>query len=175
MKSIRDHLPTTFRITGSDIEQASFLRDFMEKKYFEKMDEIKAVSLPWYPNRLAWSLDVDRSTMKKNPVFATFHKFLVDETQVGNVSRQEAVSMIPSLLLDVQPDHFVLDMCAAPGSKTTQIIEALHRDQEKPSGVVVANDADSKRAYTLVHQAKRLCSPCLLVTNHDGTLVRGIS
>lgn len=34
--------------------------------------------------------------------------------------------MIPPLLLDVHPHHRVLDLCAAPGSKTTQIAEILH-------------------------------------------------
>ena len=36
--------------------------------------------------------------------------------------------MIPPLLLDAQPHHYVLDMCAAPGSKTAQLLEALHRE-----------------------------------------------
>lgn len=35
--------------------------------------------------------------------------------------------MIPPLLLDVQPSHYVLDMCASPGSKTAQMLEALHQ------------------------------------------------
>lgn len=43
----------------------------------------------------------------------------------GNISRQEAVSMVPPLLMDIQPHQWVLDMCAAPGSKTAQIIEAV--------------------------------------------------
>ena len=47
-------------------------------------------------------------------------------TYIGNISRQETVSMIPPLVLDVQPHHKVLDMCAAPGSKTAQLIEAIH-------------------------------------------------
>ena len=47
----------------------------------------------------------------------------------GNISRQETVSMIPPLVLDVQPHHKVLDMCAAPGSKTAQLIEALHAQE----------------------------------------------
>ena len=34
--------------------------------------------------------------------------------------------MIPVTLLDVLPEHACLDMCAAPGSKTIQILEALH-------------------------------------------------
>lgn len=66
-------------------------------------------------------------------------------------------------------------MCAAPGSKTAQIIEALHSENEDNKdtsvvdGLVIANDADQKRAYLLVHQAKRLSSPCLLVTNNDAS------
>jgi 16S rRNA C967 or C1407 C5-methylase (RsmB/RsmF family) len=38
--------------------------------------------------------------------------------------------MIPPLLLGVEPHHFVLDMCAAPGSKTAQLVEALHANDE---------------------------------------------
>ena len=38
------------------------------------------------------------------------------------------------------------------------------------AGVVVANDADNKRCYMLVHQAKRLKSPCFMVTNHDASV-----
>ena len=37
-------------------------------------------------------------------------------------------------------------------------------------GVVVANDADNSRCYMLVHQAKRLNSPCFMVTNHDASV-----
>ena len=90
---------------------------------------------------------------------------------MGNISRQEAVSMIPPLLLDVKPHHYVLDMCAAPGSKTAQLIEALHAEDEKklPTGFVLANDSDYKRSHMLVHQVKRLNSN-FLVVNHDATL-----
>ena len=33
--------------------------------------------------------------------------------------------MLPPLVLGVKPHHTVLDMCAAPGSKTTQVIAGL--------------------------------------------------
>lgn len=76
--------------------------------------------------------------------------------------------MIPPLLLDVQPGDRVLDMCAAPGSKTAQLIEMLFDEQSSTArGVVVANDVDNKRCYMLVHQAKRLSSQCCVITNHD--------
>ena len=60
--------------------------------------------------------------------------------------------MIPVTLLNVEPHHSVLDMCAAPGSKTIQILEYLHAGGEKMNtGFVIANDTDAKRAYMLTH------------------------
>lgn len=40
--------------------------------------------------------------------------------------------MIPPLLLDIKSYHKVLDVCAAPGSKTMQIIEMMHNDGKIP-------------------------------------------
>lgn len=57
-------------------------------------------------------------------------------------------------------------MCAAPGSKTAQLLEALHAGDGVPTGFVVANDSDAQRCNLLTHQTKRICSPCLVVTNH---------
>ena len=59
--------------------------------------------------------------------------------------------MIPVTLLQIKPEHKVLDMCAAPGSKTIQILEYLHKDGKTNSGFVMANDTDIKRAYLLTH------------------------
>lgn len=86
--------------------------------------------------------------------------------------------MIPPLFMDVQPHHHVLDLCAAPGSKTAQLLEALHAgsstvdDGSKPRGLVLANDADLKRSHLLVHQSNRLPSANVLVTNLDASRVR---
>ena len=49
---------------------------------------------------------------------------------MGNISRQEVVSMIPPLVMDLQPGMTVLDMCAAPGSKAAQLLEMVHRGEE---------------------------------------------
>lgn len=37
-------------------------------------------------------------------------------------------------------------------------------------GCVVANDIDAQRCNLLTHQVKRMCSPALVVTNHDASL-----
>lgn len=84
--------------------------------------------------------------------------------------------MIPPLLLDVQPHHKVIDLCAAPGSKTSQILEALsvtdqtERGEPKwPSGLVIANDMDYKRCYLMIHQLNRNPSPMYMATQYDGS------
>ncbi|CAB3363625.1 Hypothetical predicted protein [Cloeon dipterum] len=167
MQTMLQDLPAAFRITSCRGQEKGLLRCIQEKLDAGKID---AFALPWYPNSLAWQLNMSRRDIRRTEANFQLHNFLVGETEAGFVSRQEVVSMIPPLALDVHPHHTVLDMCAAPGSKTAQLIEALHRDGDAiPSGMVVANDADNKRCYMLVHQAKRLNSPCLLVTNHDAS------
>ena len=123
--------------------------------------------LPWYPDSLAYQLNL----IRRQEVYFKLHNFLVTETECGAISRQEAVSMLPPLVLGLKPHHNVPDMCAAPGSKTAQMIEDLHKGEEGelPTGLVVANDSDNARCYMLTHQAKRLQSPCVIITNHDAT------
>lgn len=86
--------------------------------------------VPWYPDNLAWWMTTPKNVIRRYPPFAKFQKFLVSENSVGNISRQEVVSMIPPLLLDVQPGHVVLDLCAAPGSKAAQLLEMIHQGEE---------------------------------------------
>ncbi len=163
--------------------------------------------VPWYPDQLAWWMTTSKNVIRKYPPFAAFQRYLVSEDRVGNISRQEVVSMIPPLLMDVRPGMTVLDLCAAPGSKAAQLREMIHRgaedrirkvlqsfaaedrpdvamlpakdedadlsadpdDDGRATGILIANDADHKRAQLLIHQLKRLSSPNMIVTNHDAT------
>ena len=34
---------------------------------------------------------------------------------------------------------------------------------------MIANDAESQRCNLLTHQVKRMCSPALMITNHDAS------
>ncbi|XP_071785595.1 RNA cytosine-C(5)-methyltransferase NSUN2-like [Asterias amurensis] len=180
MSTLKEELPVTFRITGyrSHAQQmltylkGHYIGEMMEQTVEEGDTLVQPTSMPWYPEELAWTLNLTRKNIRKSPACKKLHNFLITETESGNISRQEAVSMIPPLLLDVKPHHKVLDMCAAPGSKTAQLIELLHADQVYgwPEGFVVANDADNKRCYIMVHQAKRLNSPCCMIVNHDASV-----
>jgi multisite-specific tRNA:(cytosine-C5)-methyltransferase len=127
--------------------------------------------LEWYPGHLAWQLDVPKRVVRKSEEFKVFQRFLVGETEIGNISRQEAVSMIPPLLLDIESHHVCLDMCAAPGSKTAQMMEALNHHSTVTTGLLIANDADLKRCHMLVHQTGRMPSVGLGVTNNDASKI----
>ena len=84
--------------------------------------------------------------------------------------------MIPPVVLNAAEGMSILDMCAAPGSKTCQLLEVVgglksNTDEIKdlePKGYIVANDADPKRAYMLVNQLRRMNSPSVFVTSCDG-------
>lgn len=176
--ALRKPLPLSFRVTGST-NQAKELIQQMESAHLKDIESLvldngkvvkPAEPLPWYPNRLAWKTNLSRQELRKFPKLSGFHQWMIAEGESGHVTRQELVSMIPTLLLDIKSHCAVLDMCAAPGSKTSQIIEALHADAPEgkvPEGFCVANDANNRRCYMLVHQAKRLNSPCCMVVNHD--------
>jgi tRNA (cytosine34-C5)-methyltransferase len=132
------------------------------------------VPIAWYPlPNVAWQLDCGRvalsKTAPKHAPVKRFHAALLAATDAGVVDRQEGVSMLPVLFLDVAPSHHVLDMCASPGSKTTQVLDFLAGD-----GLVVANDLDKKRAYMLVHRLSRNTLRHAVVTCGSGTAFPGL-
>jgi 16S rRNA (cytosine1407-C5)-methyltransferase len=63
---------------------------------------------------------------------------------LGRTYMQEAASMLPVELLQPEPGEAILDMSAAPGSKTTQTGAKM-----QGRGVIVANDVQEKRLWTL--------------------------
>lgn len=58
-----------------------------------------------YPDKLAWQLELTRKDIRSNEAYYKLHNFLITETENGSISRQETVSMIPPLLLDVKSHH----------------------------------------------------------------------
>lgn len=83
--------------------------------------------------------------------------------QVGAFYMQEAASMLPPALLGAVPGDHVLDMSAAPGSKTTQVAAAL-----EGRGVVVANDVQENRLWTLKTNVHRLGATNVIITKKVG-------
>lgn len=70
---------------------------------------------------------------------------------LGHIYVQDIASMLPPLVLDPKPGEWVLDMSAAPGSKTTQIATLMNN-----KGVIFANDIVMKRVRSLASNLERL-------------------
>ncbi len=80
--------------------------------------------------------------------------------EAGLYYLQEPSAMAPAGLLDVRPGMKVLDLCAAPGGKTTQLAAALQGE-----GLLVCNEINPKRAKILARNIERLGIANALVLN----------
>lgn len=154
MGTLKAPLPACFRLnTGYAFvdKLRSELMEFVGSKIVTEDYEIDAVSsLEWCPN--AYKLGIDRRAIRKstNDKISQLHEWMKKHTENGDITRQEAViflmyfillldftllihlvnpqvSMVPPLALNVEPHHKCLDMCAAPGSKTSQLLEIINR------------------------------------------------
>lgn len=79
----------------------------------------------------------------------------------GAIYLQEPSASAPVTLLDIQPHDYVLDVCAAPGSKSTQILANL------TDGFLLANEIDPKRAQILLSNLERMGAVNFACTNMD--------
>ena len=73
---------------------------------------------------------------------------------------QEASAMASAAALDAQPGEIVLDLCAAPGGKSTQLAAALGN-----RGVLIANDPEPARAKVLAGNLERMGAANAVVVN----------
>lgn len=75
---------------------------------------------------------------------------------------QEPSAMAPAELLEVRPGDRVLDLCAAPGGKTTQLAAKLRGE-----GLIVANDVHPDRVKALVKNIELCGVRNAVVLNED--------
>ncbi len=85
------------------------------------------------------------------------------EHSIGYFYVQEAASLIPPIVLEPKPGEFILDMCAAPGSKATQIAQYMGN-----KGILIANDYTGDRIKSLGINIQK-CG----LTNHIITMMHG--
>ena len=74
--------------------------------------------------------------------------------------------MAPAELLDPKPGERVLDLCAAPGGKTTQLAGKL-----QGRGLLICNEIHPKRAAILASNVERLgIANALVLNEHPAAL-----
>lgn len=125
---------------------------------FEKICPFEIKKIPWVPNGYFYQLDEQPA---RHPYYFA-----------GLYYIQEPSAMTPASLLPVEPGDKVLDLCAAPGGKTTELGAKL-----KDQGVLVCNDISNSRAKALLKNVevigvRNVCvlseAPSKLVKSFEG-------
>jgi len=80
---------------------------------------------------------------------------------------QSSLSMLPPLILNPSEKDKVLDMCASPGSKTSQLASMMNN-----KGIIVANDLEEHRIRLLKITLQRLGVMNTVVTKMDGRRIK---
>ncbi len=110
--------------------------DKISLKDFEKLDTFSSGKIPYVEN--GFYLDYDK--IGNHP----FH-------HAGMIYVQEPAAMAPAECVEIEPDWAVLDMCAAPGGKSSQIKNKLGE-----KGILVSNEIISSRCKILTGNIERL-------------------
>lgn len=126
--SYQESASKSLRINPLKISPESFLA----KQLFDLQP------IPWCPEGFYYNPKQDR------PGKHVYHA-------AGLYYIQDASAMAPVEALDPQPGEKILDLCAAPGGKTTQIAAKMNNQ-----GLLLANEVDQKRGNALVENLERL-------------------
>lgn len=140
----------------------AFLRSYEDNKYqalrvnpwkadSEEIQEKSSFHLkqvPWEPNGFYYESDDQPG---KHP----WH-------EAGVYYIQEPSAMAPAAYLEAKPGERILDLCAAPGGKTTQIAAYMNGQ-----GILVCNEIHPARAKILSENVERMGIPNAMVTNES--------
>ncbi len=152
-KDVERQLPEAFRRS---------MRDLIPQEYGEYLDSLqKPGALGLRVNTCRWTPQecVARTGLSLTPVPWTTNGFYYEEGEqpakdpyyyAGLYYLQEPSAMAPASLLPVEPGDRVLDLCAAPGGKSTELGARL-----KGEGLLFANDISSSRAKGLLKNLER--------------------
>jgi 16S rRNA (cytosine1407-C5)-methyltransferase len=124
-------IPEYIRLNPLKIQKEKLLKNLREKGFLLKENE-------FFPEAI-------QVIEKKFEISKTIEHFL------GYFYIQSLSSMIPVKLLEINEDDKVLDICAAPGSKTTQAGIYL-----KNKGIIFSNDINIERLRALSHNVDRI-------------------
>jgi 16S rRNA (cytosine967-C5)-methyltransferase len=126
-RSNNDPAPVAFRVITSRAESSDVI---------EQLRQSGAEVVPSGIAKGAWRIGAAGSLLSK----------LVAE---GLVYVQDEASQVVAAVVQVKPGHRVLDLCAAPGSKTTQIADTIG-----DSGTIIASDLHPHRLRTVIQTAR---------------------
>jgi 16S rRNA (cytosine967-C5)-methyltransferase len=142
-KACNEPPPLTIRTNRARADAGELLQDLLEN----------------FPNATACRFARDGIVLGRKGNPARDRNFLA-----GRFTVQDEASQLVVALLDPQPGERVLDLCAAPGGKTTAIAERVG-----PSGSVVAVDRNTRRLDLVQRAVRRLGLTGIRTVARDAT------
>ena len=124
------------------------------ERALELLADLRPEPLPWY--ELGFSV----GGVGESPGTSIGKRM---EHFIGLIYVQEAASMAPPLVLGPQPGERVLDLAAAPGSKTTEMSAMMEN-----TGIIIANDPSPTRVRGLLGNVDRAGCLNVAVCRMDG-------
>ncbi len=106
---------------------------------------------------------------KDGVIFAKGNIANSSEYQRGLVSVQDESSQLVSLFLNPSKNDIILDVCSAPGGKTTHIAELMENQ-----GTIYANDIHEHKIELIKGSCTRLGITNVEFTNYDGTKLKKV-
>ncbi|PWU24064.1 hypothetical protein C5B42_00910 [Candidatus Cerribacteria bacterium 'Amazon FNV 2010 28 9'] len=134
--------------------RANTLRISSQELYRQLTDlGISLEPVPWYEH--AFIANVDKKTLTTTDAFKT-----------GSFYIQNLSSMIPPLVLTPEPGESVLDVAAAPGSKTSQMAMMMRNE-----GKIIANELSRARMFKLQKNLQEQSVTNVTLFNKPGELL----
>ncbi|MDK2876508.1 MAG: tRNA (cytosine49-C5)-methyltransferase [Archaeoglobaceae archaeon] len=148
----------------SKIDRSKEFFEFLEKPLRKsvRINTLKA-DLDYVVNRLSGILEEKVPWCGEGYYINTENFSAIPEHQLGVIFSQSSVSMIPPVIMELKPGMLVLDLCASPGAKTTQIAQYMNNE-----GCVVANDVKIERINMLVSNIQKCGVLIAKITMMDG-------
>ncbi len=123
-----------------------------EKELIQRLEEKN-----WKLKKISFAPNGYKVIKKPMPIGKTIEHVL------GYFYVQESASMIPSIVLNPKKHSIVLDMAAAPGSKTTSIAQIMMN-----TGIIIANEPEMNRLRVLRSNIQRMGIINTIITRMDG-------
>jgi len=158
-------------LMGKDAER------FFEIAYTKTPESIRCNTLKINPEELKKRLE-NLGWKIKQPFSRYPEIMIIDESErkleagelgktkehlLGYYYVQEISSMLPILALNPKENELLLDLCASPGSKTSQASAMMNN-----KGTIIANDNNLGRIRILTSNLERLGASNVIVTRKDG-------
>jgi len=175
-------MPEAIEFKDGFVERYSQLTDFEQFKEYSLKYPRRSIRVNTLKMNVA---DVKKRLQKKwrmKPVPWCNEGFFVEHPEgrrdigntvehvLGYIYVQEASSMIPPIVLDVKPGEIVLDMCASPGSKSTQMAAMMQN-----KGMLVCNDYKGARLAPLGINLQRIGSTNTMISLMEGRFFKNMT